>query len=850
MKGGNINFIDCINDLQRFAIPVYQRNYNWKTEHCKRLYDDLVKIVRANKTSHFFGSLVVVNSTDCDMKTVHLLIDGQQRLTTVSLLFLAIHDLISKGELVPEDSSLAGNVRNFLIADEEAEKRRIRLKHIQRDQEAFECLFSNENEYIRESSITMNYTYFRERLQKREVSPEQLYDAVKKLEIICIKLESSDEPQLVFECLNSTGLELSEGDKIRNFILMGQPPEKQEQLYDKYWKQIEKCTNCDVSSFVRDYLSVKQHVKPSSKRIYTQFREYCEQTGISAEELLKDLFDYAKRYEILLKGKPHSKTDCKMNSETLINCIYRLNNLESTITRPFFLEVLRLFDENKVSIFDVEKIFELTESYLFRRFICEVPTNSLDKVFLALHREIMRYDGSEADYAAKFQYALMAKKEKTRFPDNDEFCTAFGNRPVYQQMNSKNKVYILERFENHGTKETKNIYDLCRKQTYSIEHIMPQTLRQDWKSELGENHDEIHKTWLHRLANLTLTAYNSEYSNRSFTEKKTMKNGFQSSGIRMNAYIAQYEKWGEEELKKRNEHLMEQAQKIWKFPQTDYQPPQKQMDSCTLTNYETVTGKEIVYFRFGDMEQPVSSWKEMYQSVLQILYEKDKSILIHAVHSDNKKFSKNPDESSKYVEIRDGIYAIIQTSTREKLSTLEKIFQIYGVPMDELVFYLREGSETPMIPRHERQLNYWKAALEEIHKAHGNGGPYTNVHAGSRHWINGFIGVRNIHINCVVLENGARVELYIERGEKDKNKEIFDKLKQKRVEIESALGIELKWARLDNKKASRIYHQLDNVNIKNEADWPQMIKFHAEWSKKFYEVLVPYLSNGLEGSGQ
>lgn len=435
--------------------------------NCKQLYDDLVKVIKNNRRSHFLGSLVSVYEPS-GRNTEFLVIDGQQRLTTVSLLFLAMYNLISNGIIVPEDASLGEQIyEDFLVDKYQPQDTRIKLKPVKNDQKAFGKLFDSADEHIRESNLTMNYNYFYDRIQKQEITIDQLFDAICSLEIINITLNNEDNPQLIFESLNSTGLDLSEGDKIRNFILMGLPAKEQDKYYEKYWNRIEECTKYDVSLFVRDYLSVKQLVIPSQKKIYISFKEYVELSSLGAEELLKDLLAYAKRYEILLNGNTKNKA--------LDSCINRLNRLETTVTRPFFLEVLRLNNEGKLDISQVTDVFLITENYLFRRTICDLPTNALNKIFLKLHQEIIRYDGTDANYVEKFKYALLSKKEKARFPDDDEFATQFTEKQVYQ-MNSKNKIYILERLENYGTAEDKDVYSHCDDGTYSIEHIMPQHL--------------------------------------------------------------------------------------------------------------------------------------------------------------------------------------------------------------------------------------------------------------------------------------------------------------------------------------------------------------------------------------
>ena len=839
MKGTECKFVKYMEGAdKRFVIPVYQRNYDWKTENCKQLYDDLVKIIKEHRKSHFFGSLVSVYNPDGHNEEF-LIIDGQQRLTTVSLLFPAMYNLIDKGIIVSETANLKQRIfEEYLVDKWKPEDTRIKLKPVKNDQKAFGKLFSDSTEHIRESNLTVNYDYFYDRIQKQEITIDQLYDAICCLEIINIRLDRDDNPQLIFESLNSTGLDLSEGDKIRNFILMGLPPKEQEVYYEKYWNKIEVCTKYDVSAFIRDYLSVKQQVIPQQKKIHTNFKEFVELGKIETESLLVEMLAYAKRYQILLDGKS--------GSATLDACIDRLNRLETTVTRPYFLEVLRLYSENKLTLAQVTEIFLTMENYLFRRTMCDLPTNALNKIFLMLHREIVRYDGTEDNYVEKLKYALLSKKERARFPDDEEFKAAFAERPVYL-MNSKNKIYILERFENFGTSEDKDVYRHCDDGTYSIEHIMPQHLTPVWQKELGDDYEQIHELWLHRMANLTLTAYNSKYSNSSFTEKKTMQNGFDDSGIRMNTWIAKKDKWTLKEIEERNEHLMGRALMIWVRPTTAFKPVEKQLDSCTLEDDEMLSGRLIAHFSYKNTEQPVTSWVEMYQKVLKILYAEDKTIITKlAVSSEDNialHFSMNPTQFTKNVEIGDGIFVWTNTNTQSKLSVLKRIFKLYGADPSDLVFYLRDengNAEDEAGTRNELRRRYWAFALEHIHEMHGDAS-FSNVHPSKENWISGFFGVSGFSLNCVANYDCARVEFWLGKADKDANKKAFDLLYSHKDEIETTLGMSLKWNRNDDVKSSKIYCQLDNVSIENEIDWLQMARFHAEWSKKFYDVIVPYL---------
>ncbi len=552
------------------------------------------------------------------------------------------------------------------------------------------------------------------------------------------------------------------------------------------------------------------------------------------------MLDYARRYQILLEGKT--------GNSALDACIFRLNRLETTVTRPFFLEVLRLYDEHTLTLNQVTEVFLTTENYLFRRTICDLPTSSLNKIFLMLHHEIMRYDGTDGDYVEKFKYALLAKKERARFPRDEEFAAAFAERQIYL-MNSKNKIYILERIENFGTVEDKDIYRHCDNGSYSIEHIMPQHLTPTWQKELGEDYEQIHEQWLHRIANLTLTAYNSKYSNSSFEEKKTMQNGFDDSGIRMNTWIAKKDKWTLAELEERNDYLMQRSLKIWATPVTAFKPAEKQMDTCTLEDDAELTGRLIARFSFKNTEQPVTSWVEMFQKVVQILYDEDKTIITKLALSDEDNiavhFNTNPDALSKCLEISDGIYVWTNTSTQSKISVLSRLFKLYDEDPSDLVFYLRDENEINQDEpgsRYELRRRYWTYAIPILKEAHSADGLFANVSPTRENWMNGYFGLSGIYISCIANQDESRVEFVFNHWNKDENKNSFDRLKTYQKPIEEKLGIPLQWNRGDEIKSSKVYVQLDNVSIGNETDWAQMAKFHADWSKKFYDVIVPYVT--------
>ena len=840
MKRSELRLIEYMEgSKKRFIIPVYQRNYDWKIENCKQLYDDLIQVIKNNSKTHFFGSIVSVYEPS-GRNTEFLIIDGQQRLTTMSLLFLALYNLLEEKIIISEDESLKDQIyEDFLVDKYQPQEKRMKLKPIKNDQKAFSKLFNSKDDYIKDSNLTINYSYFYERIQKQEITIDELFDAICRLEIINITLNNEDNPQLIFESLNSTGLDLSEGDKIRNYILMGLPKQKQDEYYEKYWNCIEKCTKYDVSSFIRDYLSVKQLVIPSQKKVYINFKKYVEDSSLKIIEILEDLLSYAKRYNILLCGKTSSK---ELNS-----CINRLNRLETTVTRPFFLEVLRLYDENQINLNEVAEAFSITESYLFRRTICDLPTNALNKIFLLLNREIMRYDGTDSNYIEKLKFALLSKKDRARFPNDDDFSLMFTEKPIYQ-MNSKNKIYILERLENFGTLEDKDIYRHYDEGEYSIEHIMPQHLTPAWIKELGDSYEEIHDTWLHRIANLTLTAYNSKYSNSTFVEKKTMKNGFEDSGIRLNTYVSKKDKWTLAELRDRNDYLLKRALDIWAFPSTNYKPQEKQLDSYTLDDEASfLSGRQIAKFVYKGIEQPVVSWVEMYTKVLRALYLEDKTIITKiALSTDDDlsiHFSTNKRIFKKCDEIGDNVYVQTNTNTQSKLSVLNRLYKLYGMDPTDLVFYLRDSNdkEAEKGTRFEIRRRYWGYALKFIKEENFDNKSFDNVNTSKENWINGTFGIGGFAICCIANYDFARVDVYFGKTNANENKIAFDNVMLHKLEIESNLGVNLEWDRGDDVKRSIISYRLENVSIYNENDWLQIAKFHAKWSKKFIDAIVPYL---------
>lgn len=844
MKGSEQRLVEYMDGAKkRFVIPVYQRNYDWKMENCKQLFDDLVKIIRSGRKSHFFGSIVSVYNPD-GRNSEYLIIDGQQRLTTVSLLFLAMYNLIEKKVVIANDQSLSRQLyEDFLVDKYQPQETRIKLKPVKNDSKAFGKLFDDSSEHVQNSNLTVNYNYFYDRIQRGEISIDELFDAICRLEIISIQLNQDDNPQLIFESLNSTGLALSEGDKIRNFILMGLPTKQQEDFYEKYWNRIEECTGYDVSSFIRDYLSVKQAAIPQISRVYATFKLYVEERDIATEDLLSNMLKYAKFYQVLRIGNT--------TSATLNSCIYRLNRLETAVTRPFFLEVLRLNAENALSLDEVTQIFLTCENYVFRRLICDLPTNALNKIFLMLHKEIMRYDGSVDQYFEKFKFAMLSKKDRVRFPDDTEFAAAFAAKPMYL-MNSKNKHYLFERLENHGTSEDKAVWDHIDRGDYSIEHIMPQHLTPAWVEALGADYEAIHETWLHRIANLTLTAYNSKYSNNTFVEKRDMQNGFKDSGIRMNQRIAQKEAWGLPELVERNGLLQQRALEIWAAPFTTYVAPEKQLDSFTLDDDVEFTGKVIARFSYKGMEQPVTSWTDMYQKVLKLLHSEDKSVLSGLAYTSDDTVelslhvSYTESAFSKCIEIDNGIYVWTNTNTQYKVNTLRKFFALYGADPEDLVFYMRDEAEEDSVivgTRFETRKKYWQFALPDIQAAHADTGSFSNVTGSKENWLSGFFGFGGCSISCVANFDCARVEMYIGTNDKALNKKLFDAVVAHKSDVEAAVGTTVLWDRGDDKKSSKIYVELKGISVNNEIDWLRMRKFHAEMSKKIYDAIVPYILN-------
>ena len=695
MRGDARPLINFLGKNDRFEIPIYQRNYSWKTEQCAQLFRDLESTIRNNKSAHFFGSLVSVAEKDN-----LLIIDGQQRITTVSLLILALKELIDNGSKAIDNPQKESAVlyKKYLVDEYSDDTCKLKLRHIPGDAETFEALFEKDFSN-KQSKLVKNYLFFQEQIMNSTLSAEEIIDAIERLLIIDISIDKEDNPQLIFESINSTGVDLNEGDKVRNYVLMDLSLGPQTKFYENYWKKVENFTarpndQDGVGLFIRDFLTAKTSTIPNLSCIYAEFKKYCSNNEALLEDregVFKLLTAYAEVYHYLLAPESMENAD--------IACgITYLNRQEVTPSYPYLLEILLAWKNNDLTTEQVVTILEVLDSFVFRRQICDLPSNALNKIFADLHKTVMRLDNA-APYEERLKRVLLDKTGKARFPLDGEFRQAIKEKNVYE-MRSKNRKYIFARMENGLTKDAKIfgskdvVYQMIENGHYTIEHIMPQTLNSLWKRDLGDEYSVVHDTWLHRLANLTLTAYNSKLSNKSFNSKVARTTfaelidsdfGFDESSkhLWLNEFPAQKDHWTAIEMEERANLLADRALQIWKQIETSFV---KKINSQNLSIVDTpaeyFTGTKPLEFTIEDETYPVKQWIDLYVQAVAYLYKKDPEKIDIYAKSKNAKgidgyFRTTPD--SKFKQVADNIYLFSHTSTWDKLRILKILIGIYGI---------------------------------------------------------------------------------------------------------------------------------------------------------------------------
>ncbi len=561
MKADATPLLKFIKDNQKnqLVIPIYQRVYSWEKEQCKELWDDIIKVGGDDKMDgHFIGSILYVLDGITHSDNALLIIDGQQRLTTITLLLTALRDHWSDKRKEIEN--------DYLINSGKDGDKKFRLILSDSDKDTLLSLIDKDRRKPSEpsSKIVENFKLFEEWIRKNTGKLETIFKGLEKLMIVYIALKKEKyDPQLIFESMNSKGMELAQTDLIRNYIVMETEVKKQEGFYNKYWRAMEEKFEQNkklFDRFVRHYLTIKIGKIPNEKRVYEAFKDYRQKEGIEIEDLLKDLQKYCGYFcQIAFK---------KEADKDLNKALSFLVDLETDVVYPLLLELYSDYSDDVLSKQDFIPIIYLTESYLCRRSVCGLGTNSLNKVFPSFIKHIQKDEYFES-LKAHFGYLT----EKQRFPNNDEFKDCFIAIDFYK---FKKREYFFERLENFDTKEPVNT------QECTIEHIMPQTLNLEWERDLGENFQAIHDKYLHTIGNLTLTGYNKEYSNNSFQEKRDMEKGFKQSSLKLNQSLKNLESFGEKEIEKRANDLADWALKIWTYPN---------LDAETLEKYKPKKGK-------------------------------------------------------------------------------------------------------------------------------------------------------------------------------------------------------------------------------------------------------------------
>lgn len=567
LQAGETTLNKLLNTSRQFIVPIFQRNYSWQKSQYEQLWFDILRASKfKEKQNHFIGSIVYIDmGTPAGRPQQLLLIDGQQRLTTISILLCAIKDYVQKFNLETKLINLAKIKNQFLYNSDEIDEDRYKLLLNVQDKETYIKLIDNTIFTVNKpaTNIIKCYEFFYERIEdfiKQHGQIDEIYAGIFKLSLVSISLDKdSDNPQMIFESMNSTGKDLSQTDLLRNYLLMDLTPEKQTRLYKTYWKPMEELFGEDIYKndvnkfdyFIRDFLTLKRDTGYICKinNVYENFKRYYLDNNCEKFAVLKDLFTYAKYYACI---------DLLQEKDDELKLYWQeFKKLDSHVVYPF---LLNLYDDYSCQILikeDFKKILQVVISYLWRRAICEIPTNSLSKTFATLYQAV-----DKDDYVNSVIKAFVFKSSYKRFPSDYEVREKLQTKDIYHFRLRK---YLLEALENYYHKEPIDLNTA----NYTIEHIMPQNIEHNllWQQMLGEDWQEVHSLYLHTLGNLTITGYNAEMSNKSFVEKVNGESGFKHSHLKLNESIAQSDVWNKKAIQRRTNILTDIILKIWKYPE-------------------------------------------------------------------------------------------------------------------------------------------------------------------------------------------------------------------------------------------------------------------------------------------
>lgn len=696
------------NGRTQLVIPVYQRNYSWKTENCNQLFADLVKLKNSNRSGHFFGSIV---TAPAGSGLDRLIIDGQQRLTTTSLLMLAAIKAVKDGRMSVSMEGLLEETHDNMLWSKYGSHPtcKFKLLPIEQDRIAYDRLFTyDESQFIKGSRITHNFYNFYEKLTTapRQFTFDELFDVVDRLQVICIDLDNDDDPQLIFESLNSTGLALEEADKIRNYLLMSLAPADQEECFKLYWQKIQDATNDSPTMFLRDYITISDNLLRPVKlnNLYFHWKRYMTEGGHDRKAELASMLDYVRYYHMintadmqLLQGEQWTR------SSRLSKKMAQLRNLDTDVINVFLISFLKYAIENSLSETEIWKVLDLVECYLARRIICSMSSNSLTQTFCALHRDVLR---SIAEYSKAgreltipyhdiLAYHILRREGSFRLPRDSAFAEAILTRNVYQ-MPKAARHFLFERLENFNHTEFIDVKKLMQEGDATIEHIMPQTLTPQWRSELGEDADTIHEQYLHTFANLTLTGVNSELSNNSFADKKHGKmvmgqwvNGYQGSIYRLTQELLAYDTWRLEDLQHRAGKIKDKFFALYPLPTTTYAPLPRPTEEVSLEDEDfDPTNRWLTGYNLSGVEHIQDTWVSMLVDVVRELYKRYPDALEAMAAKRYWIYPEASDETKKYEKIAEGCYLWRYANNRNKLVGLRYIFDELNIAYAELQFFI------------------------------------------------------------------------------------------------------------------------------------------------------------------